>query len=264
LSAFTNVSFPDFLYAVRIISTSTISQGSSSSQNITSVVGITAMATSKSSSSSSSVSTDVAYYVRTGYSGPVPSTRHVFFLDKDNADNQSILNAINSISPQYDPLVKNWPKVFPEPVVIVTFGSSSSRSQSTSGVYRSSPQRVLPTGESNNTSSGSSASQTVIPPTLHRAMSPKKGNTGQVIINAPSTAPELEDNKEILDAPNISVDEIIEPTLTESIPATSPEKFPAGNFLINIETEAYRYGLVRVSCTVAHVDEDYVAVPPTQ
>ena len=259
LSAFSNITFPDFLYAVRAVYSRSRSSGNSSSQNVTSVLGLSAMSTSSSSSSSSSTSGDIVYFVRNGYSGPVPSTRHIFFLDKDNATNSSILAAINAQYTTPNNNVINWPTIFPEPVTICVFGSSSSRSESSSGVWRSGPTNVLPTGKSISTSSGSSVNQSIIPPTLHEEITIQNGGVNDI-----DTSPVPETGATVVPAPDADLDELFTSVQPSLIPPTSPSKFPSGNYLVNTETEAYRHGLVRVSCVVVHVAPEYVAVPATQ
>jgi hypothetical protein len=267
LSSFSNITFPDYLYAVRAVYSRSSSRGRSRSYNRTGTLGLSSQSSANSSSNSSSASGDAVYFIRNGYSGPVPSTRHVFFLDKNSATNQNILNAVNA---QYSPPnnnVTNWPIVFPQPVVVCVFGSSYSYAQSENGVYLPNGNNVK-TGSSTNSSSGSSVSQTIIPPTLHEEITIANGGINDI------------DSEVVLEEDDAATDSSLVVTQTgtlfnavqggissqesKKIPATTPSKFPSGNFLVNVESEAYRHGLVRISCVVVHVSPQYVAVPPTQ
>lgn len=44
----------------------------------------------------------------------------------------------------------------------------------------------------------------------------------------------------------------------KTLPATNPAKFPVGNYLIRSDASIYRFGLVKITATIAKITEDYV------
>ena len=180
---------------------------------------------------------DIRWRIKNGYSGPVPATRNIFFLDKNNATFAAVLAKCNAAA---------FPALFPEPVTITSVSGSVTQrvSRSASFDYGS--------GNSGSTSSSSfgntlSSSITNIPPTLHEQIS---------VTNVDVTLSTLGAGGSTVSVSAPSFTGSYAPT---SIPATTPPNFPAGNYLISVDTESYKYGLVRVTAVVAHIASTFVA-----
>jgi hypothetical protein len=188
---------------------------------------------------STSVTADVRWVIKSGYRGPVPATRHVFFLDKNAAG----ISAIRTKTGAND-----WPAVFPEPVTITSVGGSVTKRVSSSVSFSCGTDECAGGySNSSSTSFGSSLSTNIVtvPSTLHASLNISSSVIG---LSAESSGGAI-----IATAPDLNG--AFRPS---SISATSPAKFPTGNFLAAVDTQSYKYGLVRVTAIVAHITSTYV------
>lgn len=242
VSAYVNMELPDVLESVTAVRTRAKSYGRADS---------TGNNYSLRASGSASETIDFRWRIRNGYTGPVPATRHVFFLDKTDASFETVAERVEA---------EAFPRLFPEAVVITSVSGSVTKDASVSASFGSESGASAGSGES--FTSNLSSSVTTIPPTLHSSVNigtvivnlEDSGNAtgaGKVVVNASS-------NVSFLGAFSVSNDAQNNPSTT--IPATSPVVFPAGDYIVSIDTESYKYGLVRVTAVVAHVTEDYTGV----
>jgi hypothetical protein len=239
VSAYVNMELPDVLESVTAVRTRARSYGKATS---------TGNNYSLRASGSASETIDFRWRIRNGYTGPVPATRHVFFLDKSNASFATVAARVEA---------EAFPRLFPEPVVITSVSGSVTKDASASASFGEGSGASVGSGES--FSSNLSSSVTTIPPTLHSSFNIGTVNvdlgaagdpsgTGQAVVNSASALT-------FVGAFSVATNEDDSPSIT--IPATSPEIFPPGDYIVSIDTESYKYGLVRVTTVVAHVTEDY-------
>jgi hypothetical protein len=225
--AYINMELPDRLLDVTAVRTFAYSSGSA-----------TATGTSYSieASGTGTNTIDIRFRVKNGYTGPVPATRHIFFLDKQGATFNAVLSKCNALA---------FPALFPEPVTITTVGGSVTRRVSSS---ISVPVEGTPSSASGTSFQNSLSSSIVtIPPTLHEGLTV---NTQDVTLTGTGSA-----GSGTITAAAPQFTGAFSPS---TIPATSPTSFAPGNYLINVDTESFRYGLVRVTALVAHISSTYV------
>lgn len=240
--AYIDVKLPDVLLSVSIIYAKSVSSGGATG---------TGNSWSISAQGSTSMSGEMRAVISNGYNGPVPSTRYVFFLDKNSASTDAVLSKLNT-SPEYQPggaragnPVATWPVIFTRPETITIHGGSVTKQVTQS----------LTIGTGGNPGSNSSSTSfagdarvgfVTIQPTLHAAIpvtrgadvvvSDQSGSGGTISVTAPTLTPSYS------------------PT---SLQATNYTRFPTGNFLASIDTESYKYGMVRVTAVVAHITSQY-------
>lgn len=241
VAAYVSMELPDVLESVTAVRTTAKSYGKANS---------TGNNYSLRASGSASETIDFRWRIRNGYNGPVPATRHVFFLDKTNASFATIAAKVNA---------EAFPRLFPEAVVITSVSGSVTKEATASASFDlGSGEASSGSGESftSNLSSG----VTTIPPTLHSSVPigtvsvalgavGDASGTGKVVVNAASSL-NFTGAFSVANGPDGS------PSTT--IPATNPASFPAGDYIVSIETESYKYGLVRVTAVVVHVTAEYV------
>jgi hypothetical protein len=225
--AYIEIDLPDVLESVEILFATSTSQGGGTG---------TGSSYSVDASSSITIAGDARIEIKNGYRGPIPATRYVFFLDKNSAGAQVILTKTNS---------QNWPALFTKPETISIAGGSVTTRQFTS-FTEGTPSSTSSTSNSTNFSADVKVGVVTIQPTLHSDITISRRN----ITMSTSSAAGSTLNPAV-------------PTLTPeytptSLPATVPAEFPTGDFLVSVNTESYKYGLVRVSATVAHITSEYV------
>jgi hypothetical protein len=228
LAAYVNVELPDRLIEVTAISVFGSSTGSATS---------TGSSWSIEASGTGSNTIDMRWRIKNGYTGPVPATRHIFFLDKTDAGFDAVKAKVNAAE---------FPSLFPEPVTITAVGGSVTRRVNSSASFDISSGNNS-TGSGESFSNTLQSSITTIPPTLHGQinittetvnLTPFNAGGGTLTATAPSFTGRFSPS---------------------SIPATAPHtSFPAGSYIISIDTESWRYGLVRVTALVAHIGQAYV------
>lgn len=240
VGAAVNSTLPDTLESVEAIRATTYSYG-----NATAVGNNYSIR----ASGTASQTLDIRWRIKQGYTGPIPATRHVFFLDKDAALYSDILAKItaNSSGQQIDP----FPATFPEPVVVTTVGGSVTKEVSQSASFDYSSGNAS-TGNGVSHSHGLSTSITNIPPTLHGQINVATVDLSVTVAGGGATG-----------GGTVAVNSTNQPSFTGAfapnvIPATTPPAFPSGNFLLSWDVEAYKYSLVRVSAIVLHVSEYYI------
>lgn len=235
IAAYINVELPDTLLSVEAVRVFSSSSGSATG-------GGTSWSVEASGTSSNTI--DMRWRIRNGYTGPVPATRHIFFLDKAGTTLQAILSKCQA---------EAFPKLFPEPVTITSVSGSVTRRVSASFSFDVSSSN---TSSSQGESFGNTLSSTIttIPPTLHAGIAITNADT-TFLPNNPTPPTNSSSSPVTTPAPAPAFTGAYTPT---SIPATSPPIFPHGNYLISMDTESFRYGLVRVTALVAHITQDYV------
>ena len=208
---------------------------------------------------------NIIYDIKEGYSGPVDANRHVFFLDRDSATLDNVVDRLNTLAIYSGAnAVKRWPKTKPVKHLILVSGGKVEINYGSvlSGVLVDGEEETTDERVSNDSGGSITITETPIPPTLH----------GNIEIEVKETSiTDLSTQDENIDesvlpppiVPTISIVGEGEPWPTDSstplrLPATTPPSFEAGNYLLSIDTEPYRFGLVRVSAIVAIVDEDYL------
>jgi hypothetical protein len=181
------------------------------------------------------------YKISAGYNGPAEAVRHIFFLPEEDCGYEKILGKTGA---------EKWPIIRPreERVEVTTVSERKSLT-----IQKSLPNNTGRSGSASKTSSTSSVS---IPPTLHASI---PINTSDVSGPTSSTITIS------VTAPSGTVTNTLTAIATTqefqgSVPATTPESFPAGDFLYNVSISPYRYGYVRVDAIVVKVTEDMVAL----
>lgn len=237
VAAYVNMELPDVLLSVESIRTSAKSYGKANS---------TGTNYSLRASGSASQTIDFRWRIRNGYNGPVPATRHVFFLDKGNASFATVAGRVNAAA---------FPTLFPEPVVITSVSGSVTKEVSASSfIDLGSGNSSAGTGESFGNSLSSSV--TTIPPTLHGDIPITEVDVtlGAVTTGDPDGTGTA--NTQVNQNTGLSFVGTYAPT---TITATTPHTaFPAGDYVVSIETESYKFRLVKVTCVVAHITSTYV------
>jgi len=231
---------------------------------------------SGSNTSSLAVSADLAYEIEEGYSGPVDSEIHVFFLPLDGSSPESILSAVNA---------EAWPTYRPISSRIVISGNGSQRTFSESASDNSS-------AASESTSISAFTNVGVLPATLHGSMkisidysdftSPKgmldatwtanvAKNQERVtgIKNALQQTPPKYRGVEVTELQKqflLTKLETVESTLNiatdfkptdvevvvapDTLEATSPPNIRYGRYVKSSSASVYGYGMVRVTAVV--------------
>jgi hypothetical protein len=206
---------------------------------------------------------NLVYDIKEGFSGPIDANRHVFFLDRDSATLSNVVTRLNTLS-IYSGVnaVKKWPKTKPVKHVVI-ISSGRIEVNATALINSVAIEDDVETNEINisNDNGGSvTTSETPIPPTLHGPITIEiEEVTVADLTGGGSDGPSGGGNSQSVD-PIIPTISILGASSTQplTIPATSPPSFDAGNYLISVDTEPYRFGLVRVSAVVALVSSDYL------
>jgi hypothetical protein len=251
-----NVSLPDRLTSIGIIKTTDRAEGEAEA------VGSTGW--NVSADSSANITYSVRPTIVNGYSGPVAATRFVFFLDKNNSTITSVISKLTSL---YGSTVSLWPALKPEPITITLNGASVRRRRSKS-IYVASIGNVDVAGVGNVSGSDdySTSLQTSIvniPPTIHSGFNLNVIETYELQNTANAQLPDgfedLGDYSDSITAPvaNAVDDEQIT-YFPKTISATSPAIFPVGNYVTSIDSQSFRYGLVRFTAVVSHITSNYV------
>lgn len=233
--AYVNVNLPDNLTSVSVVYAKSTSTGGATG---------TGNSWSVQASGSTSMAGEVRTTIRNGYNGPVPGTRHVFFLDKTDYSISSVISKISNLG---GVTVQKWPAIFTEPVNITVAGGSVTERQSQSFSAGSGASNPGSSSSSTDYAAEARVGFVVIQPTLHGSLTVQRPE--DVTISAVSSSG--------------STINVSAPTLTPSysptyITPTNPPSFPSGNFIASIDTESYKYGLVRVNVVVAHITSEYV------
>jgi len=258
-----NLSFPDVLEGVKCINTISTGGGKAGSgfdelelsagTNLTIVRG-----------GWYNVIGNIVYNIKEGYSGPVDANRHVFFLDRDSATLDNVVDRLNTLSIYSGSnAVKRWPKTKPVKRILIVSGGRIELN-ATALINSEEIDDQIETNQislSDDNGGSITVTETPIPATLHDEL--------EITVETSTIAdltPDEEDD--IIPSftpivPTISIVGENEPWPTDSstplrLPATTPPSFESGNYLLSIDTEPYRFGLVRVSAIVAIVDEDYL------
>jgi len=235
VAALVNVDLPDVLNEVVAVSVVAKSFGATQGSG-------TSFSLRASGTTSNTI--NIRWDITNGYKGPVPATRHVFYLPKTNALINAVLTKVNA---------QSFPAVFPRPVVLTTISGSVTKDVSFS-------QSISVMSADFSTASGASfgnsltSNITVIPPTLH---------AGLTIQDEPITLTSSGDPNSEPGSGGVSVNAANGPSFEgdyspKSIAATTPSSFPAGNYLVALETESFKFGLVRVTAVVAHINSNFV------
>jgi hypothetical protein len=214
-----SISLPDKLKSVSVVWSGSKSRGTSDS------AGDTFYVTKKSSSSSRA---QIIYDIEQGFNGLIPAIRSIFFLPKNNASPNTVLNKLFTKPVGPTGFIPN-PR--PESRVVVAFGGDFEETETNSASFDSSSTSVSKTF-------GKSAASIIIPPTIH-------GPTPVTRILGSG------DDTILAESGSFS--------FPSTIPATSPfTQFPVGRFLYQINSTPYRFGYVRIEAIVVDIKEEYV------
>jgi len=227
---YVTVNLPDVLTELEIEWTKASSTGGANTEGDT--YSVTA-------SGSITVTGDLRYTIKAGYQGPVGATRHIFFLPSENA-------GIDAIKGQTG--ADDWPAVFPQTVTVTMTGGQVSIHK-TKSYYPAPPDSTDTPNTSDSTSYNTSLSTNIVtlPATLH----------GNLTINPTTTTIgpfSYTGNQLTADAPTLDGTYKVKGNNKTGSHAV----FPAGDYLVSVETESYKYDLVRVSAVVAHITSAYV------
>lgn len=226
--AYIEVNLPDILESVTVVFAQSVSSGGATG---------TGASYSIQATGSTSVSGDARVTIRNGYNGPVPATRHVFFVDKSNATIDVVLQKTDAA---------NWPSVFTRPEILTVAGGTLTLQKSYS--FSMGGGDYPPSNSSSQNYSGDARVGVVtIQPTLHGEINITQAPIVQV------ASPSAPGGSLTASAPTLAPD-----YSPKTFAPTNPPGFPVGDFLVNVDTESYKYGLVRVSATVAHIGPEYV------
>jgi hypothetical protein len=209
-----------------------------------------------SSGGSSSIGGDITTDIQQGYNGIVPSVRSVFFLPKDSSSMASVLAKINSIGGRSTAQLWPYIKAISHTISLTgtTLSGSASESASLASIdnegsrsYASSSNWSISTGTSK------------IPPTIH----------GEIPIKVAASTQEdfLESHKgmtipkfymAITDINGNSINWDSDQEDGPTIPATDPDEFPIGRYIVAVNASPYRFGFTRIEATVVDITKEYV------
>jgi hypothetical protein len=215
------------------------------------------------SGGSSAVAGEMVYDVEEGYSGSVPATKYIFFLQKATASISNVIAKIRAKDAESGrTLTKYFPNVRPTSHSIAIVGGSISIEAQESVSLNSSSKSG---GSTINTAVGMSRT----PPTIHPII--------PIFISseAPNYTPALRLNKEttIVSSirPKISISgnpfSFSSPYTLQwsegsskqpAIPATEYTEFPDGRYLVAVNSSPYRFGYIRIEALVADIFSPYV------
>jgi hypothetical protein len=225
-----NISLPSTLTGVTVEATeskggqSAIASGNSSSATAT---------------ASASYDVAVGFSIRDGYSGLAPAKKYIYFIDPQSGDRGSIYARIP------DGGVREWPVAQTETNTI-TLIVNSERVSATASVS-------LPDNKSKSISVDRSSSIQIfnVPNTLHSLQNVQQNSSFTHRTSAEARGPQSGDA--IVDA-----EAKAEYKITGQINATTPTKFPTGKFLYSVNSQLYRFGLIKIEATVVDVTDDMV------
>jgi hypothetical protein len=261
ISDFVNVSLPDRLVSVDVLKTYSKSTGRGLS-----------LAQFANADASAQASASITYSIRpnviNGYSGTVPSTRYVFFLDRNNSTMAEVISRTNA---------SLWPSIRPQPVTITLNGASISHRVKKS---QSSSREGRGLSSSGDYDVSLQTSIVNIPATLHGNItfnrifgtgSPEDENWYTYKLERIGAAPAISESEfpswwgvELPSPLSVSISAVVGIDSNEidyypkSVEATNYAQFPTGNFIVSVDSESYKYGLVRITAIVAHITSEYV------
>lgn len=238
VASYVNMELPDRLMSVEAVISKSTSGGSATGSGTSWSIR---------ASGTSAATVDIRFNIKNGYTGPVPATRHVFFLDKNSAGFSAVAAKTNATA---------FPQLFPEPVTFTAVSGSVTKE-----VSASSSTDVLGGSFSSGsgTSFGTSLSSTIttIPPTLHGALT--VGTVNLIVGNFSPTANSGGTANSPGETTEVSALSFSPEFWPKTVPETSPSSFPPGDYIVSIDTESFKYGLVRVTAVVVHVTANYVS-----
>jgi hypothetical protein len=209
------------------------------------------------------VTGDLVYEIEQGYSGPVQADRHVFFMAQSQATLSSVLSKINQ---KYTSnFAQAWPMIRPKSHTIVVSGGTAEVSGGIlvngQGLDDDVTTNILNTDYAGTVNTSTNP----IPPTLHEKIDIERekvtvSDLQGSEIDDPDFDELIEDLYENAVKVRISSNDLVSTggtNPTQSLKSTSPEKFVAGRYLTQIDTEPYRYGMVRVSAVVVDIPDSY-------
>jgi hypothetical protein len=173
-----------------------------------------------SSSERDSASGTLSYEIEQGFRGVVPTVRAIFFLPKDAASPQAVLNTVATRSGK---TVAFWPNIRTRGYQIVITETSNFRENSESVSFDS-------TATSQANGQEIKTQVVSIPPTIHESIniSTISGAGGNVKAQPNSVGP------------------------------TPAPIFPTGDYLYQINATPYKFSYVRVDALLVQITEEYV------
>jgi hypothetical protein len=246
-----NVTLPDRLTSAKVIFS--LARGSSGGSG----EGTTFYFNSR---GSSSVVGEMVYDVEKGYSGLIQATKCVFFLEKDNASVNSVINKIrDEDQARSRQLTQYYPNARSKSHVITLVGGSVSQEAGRSVSLNSSSSSF---GSTTNAAVG----VTNTPPTVHPIIPIQIFNattdtflvTDGTVIDSSITPRIMVSGQNFRRNSAFTTEWEQGTNKTPAIPATDFPEFPDGRYLISISSAPYRFGYVRVEAVVADIFSPYV------
>jgi hypothetical protein len=185
-----------------------------------------------STSGSSSRSGTVVWDIEEGFSGNIPTTRCIFFLEKGQSSTNDVLNKVKE--KRNNPNIQFWPNARPQAHELVVFGETNTASASESVSFDS-------FSGSSGASFSFSVEKTTIPATIHPRIVISAGPSGVL-------GDRGNDNTGALAYVNPSV---LEATQPYSI-------FPTGEFIYQINASPYKFSYTRVDVLLVNITSEYV------
>ena len=189
---------------------------------------------------------DVGFEVRNGYSGPAFAKKYIFFIDTvSQYEVSGILGRVNRVAGGGGGAVKAFP-VFRSRSETITTKVISERVTATASVS-------LPKNKNKSLSVDKQVNANIIniPPTLHGRFSIKKNEEHIVERKAKAEGEDTGASEVIAKATAKAI-------ITEDIIETYPDSFPTGRYLISVNSQPYRFNLIRVEAVVVEVTKDMV------
>jgi hypothetical protein len=185
---------------------------------------------SYSQSNRGSIKGDIIFKIEEGFSGNIPVTRCIFFLEKSKSSSDFVLERVRQERGNNN--IKFWPNARPASHEIVLFGREYSKDSSTSVSFDSA-------ATSSSNSSSIVASRASIPPTIHDRIN---------IFGDDNFNGQIDSGES-----GLLID--VNPTF---LPATEYPQFPTGEFIYQINASPYKFSYVRVDALVVNITADYV------
>lgn len=179
---------------------------------------------STSSAQRGSVGGTLYYDIEEGFNGVIPTIHAIFFLPKEAASPDDVLNRVRDKRRDSD--IRFWPNARPRSYQIAIVETSS---------YIETSNSISFDSESSSTSSGGAVSTKIatIPPTIHSDLSIEQTGTIKASDGSLSITP-------------------------SDLNSTDIERFAVGLYLYQINATPYKFSYVRVDALLVNLKEEYV------
>ena len=189
---------------------------------------------------------DVGFEVRNGYSGPTIAKKYVFFIDAvSQYEVSGIIGRVNRVAGEGSSGVEAFP-VFRTKSETITTKVISERITATASVS-------LPKNKNKSLSVDKQVNANIIniPPTLHGRFTIKT-NKEHIVERTAKAVGENTGTSEVIAKAKAQA------IISQDIIETFPEKFPTGRYLVSVNSQPYRFNLIRIEAVVVEVTENMV------